>query len=63
MYEYNYKVLVVLIDSGYIQDFVFQDNENEYPKFLVGILERSDRGLLKEACCRKVIKYFSKLGA
>jgi hypothetical protein len=54
-------VLVVLIESGYVSDFVFQDNETEYPKFLVGILEKSDRGLLKEACCRRIIKYFSNL--
>jgi hypothetical protein len=58
-FEYNYKVLVVLIESGYIQS-VLMANLQEYPKFLVGILDNSDRGLVKEACCRRIIKFFGK---
>ena len=60
-YEYNYKVLVVLIDYEYVRDFVYDSNPYDYPKFLVGILEKSDRGLLRESCCRRLIKYFDKL--
>lgn len=58
-YEYNYKVLVVLIETGYIQQVMQMDLE-KYPKFLVGMLENSDRLLVKEACCRRIIKFFGK---
>lgn len=35
-------------------------NLSDYPQFLVGILQNSDRLLVKEACCRRIIKFFGK---
>lgn len=35
-------------------------NTNIYPKFLITVLNNADRNYVKEACCRMIIKYFSK---
>jgi hypothetical protein len=51
-YHFNERVLVVLIESGYIQkEFSFL-NPGDYPTFLKFILVNTERIKLKEASCR-----------
>ena len=59
-YEFNPKVLVVLIETGYIQECLSVNNKSDYPKFLITILRETDKSFLKEACCRRIIKFFGK---
>lgn len=51
-YLFNERVMVVLIESGYIQkEFSFL-NPGDYPTFLKYILVNTERIKLKEASCR-----------
>ena len=60
-FEFNPKVLVVLIETGYIQAALSSEsNKSEYRKFLITILRETDRNFVKEACCRRIIKFFGK---
>jgi hypothetical protein len=59
-YTYNPKVLIVLIESGYIWDKMKRDQPSSYPKLLISILENSNRKVIKEACCIQIIKYFGR---
>ena len=59
-FQFNPRVLVVLIETGYIQQQLSIMNKSDYPKFLITILKESDRNYVKEACCRRVIKFFGK---
>lgn len=57
--DMNYKVLVVLIEQGFIQTILNANGDKqEYPKFLIKVLA-SDKNYVKEACCRMIIKYFA----
>ena len=59
----NFKVLCVLIESGFIQNLCRkQDNRSMYPNLLSCILQNSDRNFVKESCCRMIIKYFGPNG-
>ena len=58
---YNQNVLIVLIESGYLQqEFSSFLNPKEYPDFLIHILRHSERIKVKEAACRKIIKLFAE---
>ena len=59
-YTMNYRVLVVLIESNYIQKYINKgsDEKSLYPYFLSTVLMNSDRNYIKEACCRMIIKFF-----
>ena len=35
-------------------------NKSDYPKFLILVLEKSDKNFVKESVCRMIIKYFGK---
>ena len=59
-FSYNPKVMIVLIESGYIWDKMRNNRPDEYPKLLITILQNSDRKVMKEACCRQIIKYFGR---
>ena len=60
-HEYNYRVLVVLIETGFIQDHIWIANESsKYPEFLKLILENTTRNLVREACFRQIIKFFGQ---
>ena len=62
-YTMNFKVLCVLIESGFIQKLCrTQDNRSMYPNLLSCILQNSDRNFVKESCCRMIIKYFGPNG-
>ena len=56
----NKRVLVVLIETGFVQKELSYLNPAEYPAFLKVILESPKSGFrLKEAACRQVIKIFA----
>ena len=57
-YQYNERVMMTLIEAGYIQQEFSFINPSEYTKFLKYILSSSERGSLKEAACRLIIKLF-----
>jgi len=38
-YDYNYRVLVELIETGFVQDVLNVMNKSDYPKFLIMILK------------------------
>lgn len=59
-YEMNLKVLVVLIETGYIQTIFDLRDKSIYPKFLITVLKESHRVFVKESCCRMIIKLFGK---
>lgn len=59
-YTMNYRVLVVLIETGYCQQVLNRFDKPIYPKFLITVLNNSDRNYIKEACCRMIIKFFGK---
>lgn len=59
-YDYNHRVLVELIETGYVQDALNIMNKSDYPKFLITILKESDKNFVKESVCRMIIKYFGK---
>ena len=59
-YDYNYRVLVELIETNYVQDILNVMNKSDYPKFLILLLEKSDKNYVKESVCRMIIKYFGK---
>ncbi|TNV85265.1 hypothetical protein FGO68_gene15236 [Halteria grandinella] len=61
-YVFNERVLMVLIESGYIQEQFSLLNPGEYPGFLKYILQSSQRIKLKEAACRQIIKLFQMSG-
>lgn len=56
----NFKVLAVLIETGYIQKILKSQNKSLYPLFLITMLKECDKNFIKEACCRMLIKYFGK---
>ena len=56
----NYKVLVVLIESGYCQQLFNLLDKDGYPKFLITVLKECDKIYIKQAVCRMIIKYFGK---
>eukprot|EP00347_Sterkiella_histriomuscorum_P016136 403354352 len=57
---YNENVLIVIIESGYLQQEFSFLNPKDYPDFLIHILKSSDRIKVKEAACRKIIKLFAE---
>lgn len=57
---FNENVLIVLIESGYLQQEFSFLNPKEYPEFLIYILSKSERIKVKEAACRKIIKIFAE---
>ena len=59
-FQFNPRVLVVLIETGYIQQQLSILNKSDYPKFLITIIKETDRNYVKEACCRRIIKFFGK---
>ena len=59
-FDMNNRVLVVLIESGYIQSILNQTVKSDYPKFLITVLKSTDEAFLKNAVCRMIIKYFGK---
>jgi hypothetical protein len=59
-FSMNNKVLVVLIETGYCQQQLNMTRKDTYPKFLITVLNNSDRNYIKEACCRMIIKFFGK---
>lgn len=59
-FQFNNKVMAVLIETGYCQQMLNMLSKSDYPKFLITLLQQSDRGLIKEACCRMVIRFFGK---
>ena len=59
-YSFNSKVLIVLIETEYIQKKLNIISKSDYPKFLIEILVKSDRSILKECACRMIIKLFGK---
>jgi len=59
-FTFNPKAMVVFIDTGYIQQVLNQMSKSDYPKFLISLLKESDRAVIKEACCRMIIKFFGK---
>lgn len=55
----NFKVLVVLIESGFIQKYLNKYEDNAlYPSFLSCVLQNCERNYVKEACCRMIIRFF-----
>ena len=62
-YDYNYRIMVELIETGYVQDILNVMNKSDYPKFLILVLEKTDKNFVKESVCRMIIKYFGKLKA
>ena len=56
----NYRVLQVLIETGYCQKVLNEVNKSDYPRFLITVLSKTDKNAIKEACCRMIIKYFGK---
>jgi len=59
-FQFNQKVMVVLIETGYIQQVLNVMSKSDYPKFLITLLKETDRGTIKEACCRMIIKFFGR---
>jgi len=59
-FDMNHKVLVVLIESGYIQSILNQTDKSDYPRFLITVLKNCDEAFIKNAVCRMIIKYFGK---
>mmetsp|Transcript_41226 Transcript_41226/g.30304 ORF Transcript_41226/g.30304 Transcript_41226/m.30304 type:complete len:117 (+) Transcript_41226:375-725(+) len=59
LYGYNERVLVTLIESGYVQEEFRLMNSNDYPNFLIFMLVKNNAMKVKEACCRKMIKLFA----
>ena len=59
-FSYNAKVLVILIECGYIQEILNPMSKADYPRFLIALLSQSDRNFVKESVCRMIIKYFGK---
>ena len=57
-YQYNERVMMTLIEAGYIQQEFSFINPAEYTNFLKYILLNSERTNLKEAACRQIIKLF-----
>ncbi|CDW74435.1 arm repeat protein [Stylonychia lemnae] len=57
---YNENVLIVMIESGYLQQEFSFLNPKDYPDFLIHILKSSERIKVKEAACRKIIKLFAE---
>ena len=60
VFSYNAKVLVILIECGYIQEILNPMSKADYPRFLIALLSQSDRNFVKESVCRMIIKYFGK---
>mmetsp|Transcript_8002 Transcript_8002/g.7496 ORF Transcript_8002/g.7496 Transcript_8002/m.7496 type:complete len:256 (+) Transcript_8002:1322-2089(+) len=58
-YSFNEKMMVGLIETGYMQDEFRLMNSNDYPNFLIFMLTKSERFKIKEACCRKMIRLFA----
>ena len=51
--------MIILIESGYIWNKLIKSKKAEdYPKLLITIFNHSDKKLIKQACCRQIIKYF-----
>lgn len=60
-YEFNPKVLAVLIEKEYLQQYCLKarpDDLDFYPGLLSVVLEKAPQHYLKESCCRMIIKYF-----
>ena len=57
-FSMNYRVLVVLIETGYFQQLLDPMGKNVYPTFLITVLDNADKNYVKEACCRMIIKFF-----
>lgn len=51
-YDFNERILIVLIESDYIQNEFNFLNPADYPNFLKHVLLNSKRIKLKEAACR-----------
>lgn len=51
-YIYNERIMMTLIESGFIHNEFSYLNPGEYPNFLKHILLNSERIKLKEAACR-----------
>jgi hypothetical protein len=58
LYVYNEKILVALIESGYLQrELEISGDSTIFPKLLVYLLERRDSSLqLKAAICREIMR-------
>ncbi len=59
-FTYNSKVLIVLIECGYIQQELSYMNYQEYPKFLISMLGVAKDNKVKESCCRMIINFFGE---
>lgn len=59
-YSYNSKVLVVLVESGLVQEMMDPFGDAHYPRFLICLVQESDRNYIKETALRMLIKHFGK---